>query len=125
MVIATIALSGCVKDENTSADSVTRASYLGNWLVSPTKSTYAVKITADPNSSDGVFIENFALVGSSFPPASASVNGNKITLDDNQVIGTGLTIKGSGTLSGTQIKWNYTTFDGADLTTVNETYTKQ
>jgi hypothetical protein len=125
LVIFTFAFSGCTKDSSTSPDSTTRDSFIGNWLASPLKSTYDVTISADPNSSDGVFIANFNLIGFSYPPASASVSGNKITLDANQVIGSGITVNGSGTLSGTKITWTYTTFDGADLTTVNETYTKQ
>ena len=118
-------LPGCTKDPDTSPDSVTRASFLGNWLASPTKATYDVTISADPNSSDGVFIANFAQIGFSYAPASASVSGNKITLDADQEIGTGLVVNGSGILSGNKITWSYTTFDGADLTTIAETYTKQ
>jgi len=125
LLSCTIIFPGCTKDSSTTPDSTTRASFLGNWLASPTKSTYDVTISADPNSSNGVFIANFNLVGFSYPPASASISGNKITLDANQVIGAGITVNGSGTLSGTKILWNYTTFDGADLTTVKETYTKQ
>lgn len=125
LMICTIAMTGCTKDSTTTTDSTTRDAFLGNWLSSPTKSTYDVKISADPNSSNGVFIANFNLIGFSYPPASAYVSGNKITLDANQVIGTGITVNGSGTLSGTKIVWTYTTFDGADLTTINETYTRQ
>lgn len=121
----TVAWSGCTKDSNTSPDTTTRSEFLGQWVVTPTKFTYDVTISADPNSSNGVFISNFALIGLSYPPASAEINGNTIVLDANQVIGDGLIVNGSGTLSGTKIIWNYTTFDGADLTEVAETYTKK
>jgi hypothetical protein len=118
-------LTSCTKDPETPV-SVNREAFLGKWIVKPTtKLTYEVTISADPNSSGGVFISNFADVGSSSIPASAEVTGTSIVLDDPQVIGDNLTIKGSGNLSGTKIIWNYTIFDGADLTTVAETYTRQ
>ncbi len=124
MITLTVALTGCTKDSNTTPDPG-RSSFIGKWSVSPTKLTYEVTISADPNSSTGVFISNFAMIGTTYPPAGASIKGNTITLDANQVIGNGLTINGSGTLSGTKIAWHYTIFDGADLTTVNETYTRE
>jgi hypothetical protein len=110
---------------DTTPDTGTRSAFLGKWLVTPTKLTYEVNITADPNSSDGVFISNFAAMGTSSVPASAYVNGNMIILDADQVIGDGVTVNGSGSLSGTRIIWNYTLFDGADLIQVSETYTRE
>ena len=129
-ILLTIALAtmltGCTKDSGTTPDTGSRSSFLGKWLVTPTtKLTYEVNITTDPNSSNGVFISNFAGLGTSSIPASASVSGTSITLDANQVIGDGITINGSGSLSGTKIKWNYTLFNGADLINVSETYTKE
>ena len=120
----TAALAGCSKDSGTTPDPG-RAAFLGKWNVSPTKLTYEVTISEDPNSSNGVFISNFALIGTSYPPAGAVIKGTTITLDAGQVIGSGITVNGSGTLSGTKILWKYTTFDGADLTNVSETYTKK
>jgi len=118
-------LSGCTEDSNITPDPG-RAAFLGDWTVtSSLKLTYDVTITEDPNSSNGVFIHNFACIGWSDPPASAEIQGAKIFLDANQMIGDGLTINGSGTLSGTRITWSYTLFDGADMITVTETYTKQ
>ena len=116
---------GCTKDSGATPDTGNRSAFLGKWMVTPTKLTYEVNITADPNSSDGVFISNFAGLGTSSVPASAAVNGTSITLEANQVIGDGLTINGSGSLSGHKITWHYTLFDGADLITVSETYTKE
>ncbi len=116
--------AGCTKDQEADPDPG-RPAFLGEWTVSSSlKLTYDVNVTADPNSSDGVFIHNFACIGWSDPPAGASIQGNKIILDANQVIGDGLTINGSGTLSGNRITWSYTLFDGADMITVSETYTR-
>lgn len=118
-------MPGCAKDPDSSPDSVTRESFIGKWLVQPVqKSTYEVIISADPNSSGGVFISNFAAVGSSSAPASAEVSGTSIILDADQVIGDDLKINGSGVLSGSKIIWHYTIFDGADLTTIDEIYTR-
>jgi len=118
--------AGCTKDTNSTPDSSSRDAFLGKWTVRPTtKLTYEVIISADPNSPDGVFISNFADVGTTSAPAGAEIKGNSIVLDANQVIGDGLKINGSGTYTGTKIIWNYTIFDGADLTSVAETYTRQ
>ncbi|MEI7727326.1 MAG: hypothetical protein WCK09_19600 [Bacteroidota bacterium] len=122
----TVALSGCTK-ETTTPDSGTRSAFLGKWSVSETytKLSYEVTISADPNSTNGVFISNFAMTGSSSVPASAEINGSSIVLDANQVIGTGLTVNGNGNLSGTKINWNYTILDGATLFNAIAIYTKQ
>ncbi|MCK9220387.1 MAG: hypothetical protein M0P47_10100 [Bacteroidales bacterium] len=121
--------SSCAKvadPEPVSTDN--RTVFLGHWSVNEswTRFTYDVTITADPNSSDGVFIANFANTGSTSVPAGASISGKKIILDPNQVIGEGLTINGSGiySASGPVINWNYTIFDGADLITASATYTR-
>ncbi|MEI6433357.1 MAG: hypothetical protein WCP32_00835 [Bacteroidota bacterium] len=118
-------LTGCAKQTDTTPDSVTRSSYLGRWSVTEswTKLTYEVNITADPGSSDGVFISNFANTGSSATPAGAVVKGSSIILDANQVI-SGITINGSGSLSGTTINWNYTLNNGADLINAVAIYSK-
>ena len=123
----TIILSGCAKDSATTPDAGTRAAFLGKWSVSETwtKLSYEVTISADPNSSDGVFISNFAQTGTSGTPASAAVNGSTILLDSPQVIGDGITIAGSGTLSGTKIVWHYTFDYQSNLINAIATYTKQ
>jgi hypothetical protein len=126
-ILALVSLSfvftGCTKDDSTPDSD--RSAYIGKWNVTPTKLTYEVTISEDPNTSNGVFISNFALIGSTYPPASAEVNGSSIVLDANQVIGDGLVVNGSGVFSGNKITWNYTIFDGADLTNVSETYTRK
>jgi hypothetical protein len=119
-------LSGCTKDSSTPVTG-TRDAFLGKWSVSETwtKLAYEVTISADPNSSGGVFIYNFANTGSSSMPAGAAIDGTSIILDANQVIGDGITINGSGNLSGTRITWNYTLNNGADLINAIAVYTKQ
>jgi hypothetical protein len=120
------AFSGCAKDPDESPDTGTRAAFLGTWNVQETwtKLSYDVIISADPNSSNGVFISEFAGTLVSSPPASAVVSGNSIVLDDNQVIGEGWTVYGSGTLSGGKITWNYTILDGATQINAYAVYTK-
>ena len=120
-----VVFSGCAKD-NSGGNTVSRDSFLGKWSVVEnwTKLTYEVSITSDPNSADGVFIHQFAGTSSSSVPASAAVSGSSIVLDANQVIGDGLTINGSGTLSGTKITWSYTLDDGANQIHAIAVYTK-
>jgi hypothetical protein len=122
----TILLAGCTKDEATPGSN-TRDAFLGKWNVSETwtKLTYEVTISADPNSTSGVFIYNFAGTGGSGTPAGAEIDGTTIILDANQVIGAGLTINASGSLSGSKINWNYTLDDGATLIQAIAVYTKQ
>jgi hypothetical protein len=119
--------SGCTKESDTTTDSGNRAAFLGKWSVSETwtKLSYEAIISADPSSSNGVFISNFGGTGTTSNPAAAMVSGTSIVLDANQVIGDGLKINGSGSLSGTKINWNYTIEDGANLIHAVATYTKQ
>lgn len=119
-------LHSCTEKAEDPTTTVTRSNYLGTWSVTKTqKSTaYIVTITADPGSSNGVFISNFANIGNSSTPAGASVSGATITLDADQVIND-LIINGSGTLSGNKITMTYTINSGADLITYHETFTKQ
>jgi hypothetical protein len=118
-------LAGCAKESDTVTDP-TRDSYLGTWSVSEsyTKLSYEVIIMADPNSANGVLISGFANTLPSGPYAGATVSGDKITLDANQVIGDGLKIAGSGILSGSKINWNYTIDDGANLLHAIAIYSK-
>jgi hypothetical protein len=118
--------TSCTKTEINPGPNDERAAFLGRWSVNETwtKLAYEVNITADPGSTDGVFISNFANTGSSGTPAGAVVAGSSIILDADQVIGEGLTINGSGNLSGSKIIWNYTLDNGADLIHAIATYTK-
>ncbi|MFZ4521174.1 MAG: hypothetical protein ACOYNC_05685 [Bacteroidales bacterium] len=129
IILLTLAfvVTSCAKDSTTTTDSGTRAAFLGKWSVSEswTKLAYEVTIVADPNSTNGVFIYQFGNTGSTSNPASAVVNGTSIVLDADQTIGDGITINGSGNLSGTKINWNYTLLDGATLYHAVAIYTKQ
>jgi hypothetical protein len=127
MIIGLLPLlfQGCTEKEDDPGTVVTRSSFLGEWVVQETKkaSTYDVKITADPNSSDGVFISNFANLGYGVPAAGASVSGSTITIDPGQVIA-GVGIGGSGTLSGERMTMNYTITTGADQESYFATFTR-
>jgi hypothetical protein len=122
-----LSLTGCTKEENTGTDPTdARSAFLGRWSVNETwtKLTYEVNISADPGSSNGVFIFNFANTGSSSIPAAATVSGTSILLDPDQVIGEDWIINGSGTLKDPKINWNYTINNGADLIVVTAIYTR-
>lgn len=129
LTVLIISLQGCIKETTPGPDSTdTRVKFLGRWSVIENwqKSAYQVTISADPNSTNGIFIQNFANAGTSGNPAAASISGNNITLDYNQEIGDGWIINGSGsyqTETG-KIIWNYTLNDGATLITATATYTK-
>jgi hypothetical protein len=128
MALMALALtfSGCAKDPEDTPGTSSRDAFLGTWNVQETwtKLSYDVIISADPNSSNGVFISEFAGTLPSSAPASAGVSGSSIILDDNQVIGEGWTIYGSGTLSGGRITWNYTILDGATQINAYAVYTR-
>jgi hypothetical protein len=127
MLSMTVAFSGCAKESDSTTDSGNRAAFLGKWSVTETwtKLSYEAVISADPNASNGVFISNFGGTGTMSNPAAALISGTTIVLDANQIIGDGLQINGSGSLSGTKINWNYTIEDGANLIHAVATYTKQ
>lgn len=128
LILFGVGISACTKESNSDPESTdSRTAFIGRWNVSETwtKLSYEVNIVTDPNSTDGVFIYNFANTGSAGLPAGASIDGKVITLDPGQVIGEGWTINGSGNMSGTKIYWNYTMNDGATLIYAIATYTKQ
>ena len=121
---------GCGKDSSntpTPAAGKDRDAFIHTWNVSDSayKQTYEVTILTDPNSADGVLISGFAHTLPTDPYAGAVISGTKITLDPNQVIGDGLKINGSGTLSGSVITWKYTVSTGADLFTYKAVYTRK
>jgi hypothetical protein len=122
-------LSGCATEPDPDPSPTdARTAFLGRWSVveTPTKLTYEVNITTDPNSTDGVFISNFGNTGSGSNPAAATIGGKTITLDPNQTIGEGWIINGYGNLSTTtRISWNYSINDGADVIYYIATYTKR
>ena len=118
------------QEENTVPDPTDpRANFLGLWSVNEqwTKLTYEVNISNDPNSDDGVYLENFAGSGSGVY-AHAKVSGNNIiitplpqTLSNDWIISSG-----SGALSGTtKMNWNYVFEDEANTYTAIATFTKK
>ena len=126
LFLGLLASGGCTEKADPVNPDSPRDAFIGRWSVSETwtKLSYEVQISADPNSSDGVFISNFGNLGSGSPPAGASISGSSITLDAGQVIA-GFTINGSGYLSSSKINWNYTMNDGATLIQAIAVYTKQ
>jgi len=128
LIFLILALQSCTKDDTGPNNSDARVKFIGRWSVIESwhKSAYEVTISADPSSTGGVFIQNFANPGGSGNPAAASVSGNTITLDYDQTIGDGWIINGGGIYSTAtgKISWDYTINDGATLYTATATYTK-
>ncbi len=114
--------SGCSKNNPEPSPSDPRQQYLGSWGVTETttKNYYTATISADPNSSDGVFINNFA---ASTVQAHAVVSGNSITVT-NQQLNNGWIVSGSGTYLSSKITWTYSINDGANLTNYIAIFTK-
>lgn len=130
LITISMLLFSCTDDsvEPDPSPSDARTKFLGSWSVNETwtKLTYVVNITADPNSTDGVIISNFANSGTTGTPAKAHISGNSISLDPDQMIGDGWIINGGGTFSGTTtINWQYTINDGATLINAIATYTRR
>jgi hypothetical protein len=115
-------LSGCNKNNPEPSPTDPRQQFLGNWGVNETttKNYYTATISADPNSSDGVFISNFA---ASTVQAHAVVSGNSITVTSQQ-LSNGWIVSGTGTYSSNKITWSYSINDGANLTNYIATFTK-
>ncbi len=126
LLLAVMVSGGCAKDDTSLPDDDKRSKFLGKWKVNEnwTKLNYEVNITADPSSSDGVFISNFGNIGSTYPPAGAAISGSDILLDPDQVIGDGITVNGSGKMSGSVISWSYTLNDQATLIYATAVYTR-
>lgn len=126
VLLAALFVQGCTEKADDPGNPVDRSSFLGTWNVSEKTvkgSNYQVSITADPGSQDGVFISNFANLGPESTPAGAYISGSAITLDPDQVI-KDIKINGSGKLSGSTMKWTYTLNTGAELFTIEATYSR-
>ena len=122
-------LISCQKETTEPDPADPRANFLGGWSVYEqwTKLTYEVYITADPNSSSGIYIENFAGSGSGVK-AHASISGSNVGISSlPQTLSNGWIIEnGSGSMQGTtKINWSYVFNDHADTYTANAVYTKQ
>ena len=121
-------IAGCAKDSSTDpATSDARSKFLGKWSVREpaTKGqNYEVTITADPSSSDGVYIDKFANAASGIS-AFALIDGSTISLVKDEILSNEWKVNGSGILSGTKITWAYSLNTGADLQNITATYTKE
>lgn len=106
--------NGCSKNNPEPSPSDPRQQYIGSWGVTenPLKNYYSATISADPNSSDGLLISNFAASGSSVM-THATVSGNSVTVTSQQ-ISNGWFVSGTGTYSSGKITWPYTINDGAN-----------
>jgi hypothetical protein len=126
LICITAAFTGCsTSSDPNPSPSDAREKFTGHWNVNETwtKLTYEVNISLDGSSSTHVLISNFGGTGST---ARALVSGNNITLDPaDQVIGDGITVNGSGSITGTtKINWAYTLNDGATLINAIAVYSK-
>jgi hypothetical protein len=122
-------LSSCQTDTTEPDQTDARSNFLGAWSVNEnwTKLTYEVGITKDPNSTDIVYIENFAGSGAGVL-TRAKISGSSITISPlPQTLSTGWIIQsGSGVLQGTtKINWNYVFSDEANTYTAIAVYTKK
>lgn len=114
--------TGCTKNNPEPSPTDPRSQYIGSWGVTETvtKNYYTVSISADPNSSNGVFINNF---GASTVQAHAVVSGNSISVT-NQQLSNGWFVNGSGTYSSNKMIWSYSINDGANLTNYSAIFAK-
>ena len=123
---AVFLVSSCNKD-NSTTQSLTRASLTGTWVVNETfkKTTYEVTILVDSTTSNGVLISNFAGAGQNVK-AMAYLSGVKLSLTSNELLSNGWIVNGSGTVTGTtRIDWPYSLHDGANLTTIQAAFIKK
>jgi hypothetical protein len=83
----------------------------GKSTMKSTLATYTVTISADPENTNGIIIDNFYNVGIS---VRANVSGSSITIP-NQNAEDGYSVYGSGTISGNRntINMSYTVNDGS------------
>ncbi len=100
----------CSTDEDEDIDNGDdRDKFIGTWSVNETcsKRIYSVVISADPNNSSRVFIQNFADPGTG-DPAVGIVANNHIEIDPNHKIGDNWTVTGDGTLvNDKRMEWTY------------------
>jgi len=123
LIIGLFALSSCDPNENINPDQDVRAPYLGTWLcVELSGMTYSVTVTLDQANSTQILIGNFHLYGAN-EKAYAIATANNLALPSQTVCGN--TIHGSGNLvNDNKFTLKYYVNDGADIDTVNATYTK-
>jgi hypothetical protein len=125
-LLAIIFVFSCNKD-NGPTTSISRSTLLGKWLANeiPKKNTYEVDIQIDSTIFNGVLISNFGGSGQTVK-AKASLTGNTLSLNTDQLLTNGWLVNGSGNVSSTtQISWSYSIHDGANLTNYTAVFSKE
>lgn len=131
VVIMVMMVSACVPDEEeepTPTDDRDKFVHGNGWSCAETSSmngnsTFTVHINKSSSNADQVVIENFYGLG--FPvKATATVNGNSLTIASQQLSGN--TVQGSGNYqaNGT-VTMNYTVNTGSGIDTCSATLTKK
>jgi len=118
LLLASLFLVTCKKDDDEPATDVTRADYLGIWQCDEFDQnqqpgpTFQIEILAHPSSSDKILIDNFSLMGSGYQ-AEATIDKGNITIP--QQIISASTVSGSGFISNklTTIELQYVIDDGS------------
>ncbi|MCX6271378.1 MAG: hypothetical protein NTU44_09205 [Bacteroidetes bacterium] len=124
IIIGLSIFSACNPDQNTVSNQDVRDQYIGSWSVveNGKKLNYEVQITADPNNSSQVLINNF--YDYNIKPY-AIVTISSITLPA-QSFGKSITVNGSGSFANNKITWTYyANHDQTQLDTIHSVYTKQ
>lgn len=123
LIIGLFALSSCDPNESIDPDQDVRAPYLGTWVCTELSGmTYSVTVTLDQSNSTQILIGNFHFYGAN-EKVYAIATANNLTLPSQVICGN--TVNGSGTLvNDSKFTLKYYVNDGADIDTVNATYTK-
>ncbi|MDP4281234.1 MAG: hypothetical protein Q8867_03705 [Bacteroidota bacterium] len=127
VILLILILPGCKADDTDATEpSNSRDQFLGTWTVTESVKTqaYIVNITAESNSTTGVYISNFGNAGLA-NKAHAVISGNSIVLSPtDQMMENEWIVNGNGVYSGTKINWSYTINDGADFFKITAIYSK-
>ncbi len=124
-ITATVLFTGCVKDDDPTADQ--RDNFVGSWICQESSqifgnATYTINISKSASDNENVKMTNFYQLGSgTFTFATVSSGGTSANI--YQQVVSGNTIKGSGTYSNNKITFTFTANDGqaTDNVTVNAT----
>jgi hypothetical protein len=120
MAAAATLLGSCSKDDDAKPD--TRAQFIGTYAVEDVSSdgedTYEYDVTISQGTDGMLNISNFADIFN--VPVKASVDGNKLIINQqsftNPSSGNTLKVYGQGTLTGSVLKFTYTTEGYLDYT---------
>lgn len=116
-------LPSCTQENDILNDGESRDAFIGNWSVNDEcfKQTYGVSISADPSNFSLVQISNFANLGRT---ATGVVAGSSIVVE-NQDVGNGYSVSGSGRLNGSVISWSsYSYSDSGNSYDCTATFSK-